>query len=294
METFPLLLQFILSGIAIGSIYGLIALGYIFIYRSSGVVNLAQGDFVMIGGFLTLLLTNLLGLPTFIAAVLAILVSFVLGYFIDVVALRPIESSSLLNKVMVTLGVSFILTSIMGLAFGVEYERLDGLSGGVTIFGATLSYQSLFIILMLIVVALVMWIILQKTKSGAIFRAVSDDPYAVKIIGYNPIRTRSIAFGISGALGALAGVLAAPIVGLSFDQGISLAVIGFIAAVIGGFGRPFGGLSAGIAIGIIQTMTSGFISGSLRNLVTYLLLFLILMLRPSGFLGESKTGNSSL
>jgi branched-chain amino acid transport system permease protein len=293
MITFGLLFQFVLSGIAIGSIYGLIAIGFIFIYRTSGIVNLAQGDFCMVGGFTAFLIQQTLHIPLFVSALISIVISFILGYLIDVVAIRRVQS--LMNKGLITIGISFILASVLGLVFGVKYQKLNGIEGGFLLFNsAVIQHQSLLIVGILILVAFIMWIVLHKTKSGAVFRAVSDDTFASMLIGKNPARIRSIAFGVSGAVGALAGVLAGPIVGLSFDLGIQLSITGFIAAVLGGFGRPFGGLIAGVLIGIIQALSVGLISASLRDVITYLLLFIILLIRPSGFLGESKAGNSSL
>jgi branched-chain amino acid transport system permease protein len=286
--------QYILFGISIGAIYGLIALGFIFIYRSSNVVNLAQGEFAMMGGLLTVFLTARLGLHISIAIVVAIVITAVAGFFIDKWTIQPIEESSLINRVLVTMGIAFILVGISGMVFGVYPKNLPGLSGSLMLFGGILSYQSILILAVLVAVACLVHFFLTYTKAGAMFRSISDDPYAAVLIGINTGLVRSLAFAISAGIGAIAGILVGPIFGLSYNMGLMLAIKGFIAAVIGGFGNPIGGLIAGLLLGIIESLTSGFISSALKDIFTYSLLFVILLARPAGLFGDTKSSNNSL
>jgi branched-chain amino acid transport system permease protein len=286
--------QYFLFGIAIGGIYGLIALGFIFIYRSSNVVNLAQGEFSVMGGLLTVYILEKTGMPIILAILIAIAATAVIGFFIDKWTIRPIKETSLINRVLVTMGVAFMLVGIMGMILGVYPKRLAGLDGSMMIFGGIMTYQSLLILAILIVIAVAVHLFLTRSKAGAMFRSISDNPYAAVLIGLNPKFIRSLAFGISAGIGALAGVLLGPVFGLNYDMGLMLSIKGFIAAVIGGFGNPIGGLIAGVLIGVIESMTNGFMTSQLKDIIIYCLLFVILLVRPSGIFGDSKSANKSL
>jgi branched-chain amino acid transport system permease protein len=286
--------QFILFGVSMGGIYGLIALGFIFIYRSSNVVNLAQGEFSVLGGLITVSLLEKTGMHISIAIILAIVITAVTGFFIDKWAVRPIKEASLINRVLVTMGVAFILVGVFGMIFGVYPKRLAGLNGSVNVFGGIMTYQSILILAVLIIIAISVQLFLKKTKAGAMFRSISDDPYAAVLIGLNPKFIRSLAFGISAGIGAIAGVLVGPVFGLNYDMGLMMSIKGFIAAVIGGFGNPIGGMIAGMLLGILESLTNGFISSAFKDVITYSLLFIILLVRPSGIFGDAKSTNKSL
>lgn len=286
--------QYILFGISMGAIYGLLALGFIFIYRSSNVVNLAQGEFSMLGGLLTVFLMERAGFHISIAIVGAVIITGLIGFFINQWTILPIQESSLINKVLVTLGVAFIIVGLGGMIFGVYPKNLTGLSGSVMIFGGLLTYQSILILAVLAMIAISSHLFLKKTKAGAMFRSISDDPYAAVLIGINPNLIRSLAFAISGGIGAIAGVLIGPVFGLGYDMGLMLAIKGFIAVVIGGFGNPIGGLIAGLLLGILESLTAGLISSAFKDIFTYCLLFIILFVRPQGLFGDAKSTNNSL
>ena len=279
-------LQFLISGLVIGSIYGLAGIGFTGIYNVTGVVNFAQGEKVMIGAMFAITFANF-GVPLVVAILFATILTGILAVCIEKVAIGPI-GGNIWRGIIVTIGISIILRGVAVVIWGTEAYGLEAFSGEdpVEIFGATIAPQAFWVIGMTGVLTLCLIVFFQFTYMGKAFRACSVNPFASRIVGIE-IRTMSpIAFFVSGFLGAIAGVLIAPITLIEYDSGLLIGLKGFVACIIGGFGNPFGALLGGLLLGVAESFSAGFLSSGFKNAIAFIFLLGFLIFRPEGIFWE--------
>ena len=281
------LLQFVISGITVGVIYGAVALGFTLIYNASHVVNFAQGEFVMLGALLTVF-GIAAGIPYPLAALLAVggtvLVSVALFDF----ALRPAGNAPIFALIIITIGASILLRGIARVAFGTGYFSLPPVAGGgpIAIGGAVLLPQSLVVVFGTIFIVVVLRLLMQNTLLGKAVIATSSDAMAANLVGINVSSIVRLSFAISGAIGALAGILIAPIALASHDMGALLALKGFAAAMLGGMGSPVGALVGGLLVGLSETLSAGYISSDYKDATAFIIILLVLSAFPNGLFGK--------
>ncbi|PSK87720.1 amino acid/amide ABC transporter membrane protein 1 (HAAT family) [Limimaricola soesokkakensis] len=284
------LLQFLVSGITVGAIYAAIALGFTLIYNASGVVNFAQGEFVVIGGMTAAALIGA-GVPVWIAAPLAVIAGMLVGVLLYRLAIRPAREAPLVSLIIITIGASIFLRGAMQAVFDKQIHRYDGFSGDapLRVGGATILPQSLWIIGGSIAVfAFLAWF-LNRTRAGRGIRATASNRMAAALVGINTGRAMNLSFALSAAIGALAGVLATPVTFTSYDVGVLMALKGFSATMLGGVGSPLGALAGGLLIGLIEAMTAGYISSDYKDASAFVVILLVLFLRPQGLFGARIT-----
>ena len=282
------LLQFTLAGLTNGAIYALIALGFSVVHNAMGIVNFSQVDFVSLGGMLmyTALLT--LGLPTIPGLLLTTAEVAGIGMLVERFGLRPARSNNELVLIFLTIGISIILRGGMKLAWGTNRMALPPLSGTrpVEFLGATILPQALWILgLTLGVIILLHWFF-HHTPMGLAMRAAASNPTAAAVVGIPPGRIRLLSFAIAGALGGLAGILVTPITTLSYDVGVLLGLKGFAAAILGGFGSFPGAILGGLGLGLLESLSAAYISSAYKDAVAFIVLLLVLFVRPKGLLGK--------
>ena len=280
------LLQFLISGITVGAIYAAIALGFTLIYNASGVVNFAQGEFVVIGGMTAAALIGA-GVPVWIAAPLAVIAGMLVGVLLYRLAIRPAGQAPLVSLIIITIGASIFLRGAMQAVFDKQIHRYDGFSGDapLRVGGATILPQSLWIIGGSIAVfAFLAWF-LNRTRAGRGIRATASNRMAAALVGINTGRAMNLSFALSAAIGALAGVLATPVTFTSYDVGVLMALKGFSATMLGGVGSPLGALAGGLLIGLIEALTAGYISSDYKDASAFIVILLVLFLRPQGLFG---------
>ncbi|MCA8869580.1 MAG: branched-chain amino acid ABC transporter permease [Rhodobacteraceae bacterium] len=282
------LLQFFFSGITVGAIYSLVALGFIIIYNSSGVVNFAQGEFVMLGGMSTVFLFNA-GVPLAIAAVAAILITCLVGIALNKLAIEPAKGASVVTLIIITIGASIFIRGMAQLVFDKQFHRFPSFSGDdpFLIGGATILPQGVWMIAGAIAVFIGLFVFFTYSLTGKAVLATSNNKLAARLVGISTNMMMTLSFGLSAAIGALAGVLVTPITLTSYDVGIALALKGFAAAILGGMGSPFGALVGGILVGLIEAMTAGYISSEYKDAASFIVILAVLFVMPNGIFGRS-------
>ncbi|WP_157016312.1 branched-chain amino acid ABC transporter permease [Mesorhizobium xinjiangense] len=282
-------LQLFVSGLANGCVYGLIALGFVLIYKATEAVNFAQGDFMMLGAFIALGLTNeqFMGLPFWIAVPLAIIAMGVVGYLLDMLVVRHMFGQSQIAIVILTIALGFVLRFIAGLIWGHEPIALESPIAGkeVRFGGLVLGLDEVTIIVVTLILTVALYIYFNRTKLGVAMQAASQNQLAAYYMGIPVKRVHSLVWALAGAVAAVAGILFASKGSIDPSVGL-LGIKAFAAAVIGGFGSLPGALLGGVIVGLIEPFASYYIAAGYSQLMPYLLLFLILVFRPHGILAQ--------
>jgi branched-chain amino acid transport system permease protein len=283
-------LQFLFSGITVGSTYALAALGFTLIYNASNVINFAQGEFIMLGGMLAVYFSYT-GLPLLLALPLAIVVPAIVGLVVEKLAIAPVKGAEPITLIIITIGASLVLRGLVQVWLGKGTFSLPAFSGEqpIHIFGATLMPQSLWVLGVTSVVVGALWYFFKRTLYGKAMLATSYNRMAAELVGIHTDGVLFLSFAMSAALGALGGILVTPITLTSYDAGIMLGLKGFVGAVLGGLGNGLGAVIGGLLVGVLEAMGAGYISSSYKDAMPFVLILLILFFRPSGLLGGKAT-----
>ncbi len=283
-------LQFLFSGVTVGSIYALAALGFTIIYNASGVINFAQGEFIMLGGMTTVFMVAG-GVPMIAAIVIAVVVVSVVGMAIEKFAVEPAGNAEVVTLIIITIGASIFIQGLVQVIFGKGQHALPAFSGDspILIGGASLLPQSLWVIgVTIVLVALLFWFF-NRTILGKMLLATSHNPLAARLVGINTRFVLLVSFALSAMLGAVAGIIAAPITMTSYDVGIMLGLKGFVAATLGGLGSGFGAVAGGLILGVTEAMGAGYVSSQYKDAMPFVLIILILFFLPRGLFGARVT-----
>lgn len=291
MSDLALIPQYIVSGITSGSIYALIALGFSLIYNASKIVNFSQGEFVMLGALITISFSQERGLPLWIGAVLAVVFVTGVGFLIESGPLRRAKSKNHLILVMLTVGASIFIQGTGMIIWGKESKTLPPIGGydPIRILNASLIPQTIVILATSAVLLVLLSFMFYRTKIGKAIRAVSEYPEGAALLGIPVKNLVMFSFGLSGALGAIAGILVTPLTTMSYQCGLMLGLKGFSAAVLGGFGSFLGSVTGGIFLGLMESFGAGFISSTYKDAIAFLVLIIILFWKPTGLVGEVRT-----
>ncbi|MFC3106484.1 branched-chain amino acid ABC transporter permease [Undibacterium arcticum] len=283
-------LQFLFSGITSGAAYALAALGFTIIYNTSNVINFAQGEFIMLGGmFSTALLAA--GLPLPVAIALGIVLTGVAGLIVEKLAIEPAKNAEVVTLIIITIGASLTIRGLIQVWLGKGNHALPAFSGEtpIQILGASLLPQSLWVLGVALVIVVILGWFFGKTLLGKAMLATSHNKLAAQLVGVNTKTILLLSFGLSAVLGAVGGVILAPITYSSYDIGIMLGLKGFVAAVLGGLGGGLGAIAGGLILGITEAMAAGYISSAYKDAVPFVLILLILFFRPGGLFGAKIT-----
>ncbi len=289
MEITPQLLALqLLTGIALGAVYALLALGLSLIFGMLTVVNFAHGAFFMVGAFVGLYFLGLTGSFWF-SLVLTPLVVGTIGLVTERILVRPLYGRGIDYPLLLTFGLSWLLIEAMRILFGIEglpSSTPAALRGAVDLgFGYFPKYR-LFLIAATAVVVAALWLFLEKTRYGLIIRAGSRDGEILKVLGVDIARVWLLVFGLGTAIAGLSGVLAAPTRAVNPEMGIPVLAESFVVTVVGGMGSLVGAVVAGLLVGIVFSMTSLF-APDLADLSIFVLMALVLLVRPQGFFGKA-------
>lgn len=283
------LTQFLLSGLTIGAIYALVALGFAIIYNASHVINFAQGEFVMIGGMATVSLLQF-GLPLLMAIPLAVLAAVAAGLALERFAIEPARGASSVTLIIITIGASILLRGLATLVWDKKLHTLPSFSGDtpIQVGGATMLPQSLWVMgITLVIVVLLGWFF-GRTLIGKAVLATSHNPVAAQLCGINVRFVLFLSFGLSAGLGAVAGILIAPITLTSWDVGVMLGLKGFAAAILGGLGSGVGAVVGGLVLGIAESMGAGYLSSAYKDAIAFVIILAVLFFMPSGLFGKNN------
>lgn len=280
------LLQLLFSGLTLGSIYALIALALVTTFNITGILNLAQGEFVAIGALVAISLSAT-GMPMATAFLAALLLVACLGGFLERVAIHPARGASGLTLIIITIGLSIALRGLALLGWGTDTYSLPAFTQGGPLFigGAALNLQSFWVLGLAVTSLVALYAFFELTYPGKAVKAAVINKTAARLVGINPHTISFWAFVGSGALGAAAGIFIAPITMATYDMGFMLGIKGFIAAAIGGLGNVGGAVLGGLLLGILESYSAGLISSGLKDGLVIIVLLVVLMVRPQGILG---------
>jgi branched-chain amino acid transport system permease protein len=291
MPSLPALLQYAITGVTVGAAYGLTGLGFTMIYNTTGVVNFAQGEFVMLGGMGAVFLLEKGGLPLPAAVLCSVLFVTLLGAAVHRAAVRPLSGRPVVILVIATIGVSILLRGGAMLAFGKDTFSLPAFSPGgpILVGGAAFLPQNVWVLSILLAVVGATWWFFHRTLRGKAMQACSCDAKAASLMGIPVEGMGTLSFALSALTGALGGAILAPVTMTSYDSGILLGMKGFAACILGGLGHPFGAVAGGLILGVLESLTAGLLSSGYKDAVAFVLLLLLLFLRPSGLLGKGSS-----
>ncbi|AOY01928.1 branched-chain amino acid ABC transporter permease LivH [Jeongeupia sp. USM3] len=298
-----LLIQQLINGLTLGSVYGLIALGYTMVYGIIGMINFAHGDIYMVSAIIAVTMLTLLGtlgimavpVALLITLVVAIIFTSVYGWSVERIAYRPLRNASRLAPLISAIGMSIFLQNMVQLTQGARVKPINALlPGGFELFTSNgftvhLAYTQIMIIVVTAVLLAVFTYLITKTSFGRQQRACEQDRTMTSLLGINVDRTISLTFVLGAALAAVAGVMVTVYYGVvDFSIGFVAGIKAFTAAVLGGIGSLPGAMLGGLIIGMIESFWSAYLSPEYKDVATFVLLILVLMFRPSGLLGRPE------
>ena len=285
-------LQYLINGISIGAVYAIIALGYTMVYGIAKMLNFAHGDVIMVGAYMSYCVTNYLGLPVAISVLVAVAVCTLLGIVIEGLAYKPLRGVPSLAVLITAIGVSYFLQNIAQLIWGSAPKNFKSIVSMVPISlfdgQITITGEVIVTILASVVIMVGLHLFTTRTRIGKSMRAVSEDRDAAQLMGINVNQTISMTFAIGSALAAIAGVLLCSTVPtLMPTTGAMPGIRAFTAAVFGGIGSIPGAMLGGILLGVIETFSKAYLSTQFSDAIVFLVLIVILLVKPSGLLGKN-------
>jgi branched-subunit amino acid ABC-type transport system permease component len=285
-----LFIGLVAAGVAVGAIYALVALGFVFTYRSVGTFNFFHGEISMVGAMVAFLIADGTGTPLAVAIGCGVLAALALALLGDRLVFARLEGAPTLAALLAT--AAFGMFMVRGVAegvFGVVPQRLPAMiEGVVSIGGVAIRKQDILALVVLGVILLIFWAVFRSTQIGRAMRAVSDQPLAAAVVGINARATRTLALGIAGVVGGIAGVLIAPVILVSPIMGGALMMKAFVCALVGGLTSFRGAVVVGILLGVLETLTAYYWSAEMRDLVPFAMMMVVLLLMPEGLLGQRE------
>lgn len=284
-------LQVLLSGLATGAIYALVAIGFTLVWQAAQTVNFAQGEFVMVPAFFVLVGTHVLGLPLWASLIIALAVSvLLLGAIFNKLIVQPILPSGGISLIIATMALGILLRESVKEFYGAEAQPFPAMfpTDPIQIFGAVVSAQDLLNLFISLGVVVLLTLFLNGTRTGRSMQAAAQNPAVAEILGVDVKRMVMYAFLINAALAALASFLITPVYLAKFSNGETLGLIAFIAAIVGGFNQIRGALVGGLLIGVLDNLTATYVTAEYRAALPLVLLILIILVRPQGIMGTSE------
>jgi branched-chain amino acid transport system permease protein len=287
--TIELFIQYLAAGITYGSIYAIVAIGFNIIYNTTGIINFAQGEFVMLGGMLSITLLNFLPLPLAIAV--AVFLTMAIGAAIEIVFIRWLVNPGVLRMIIITIGISILIREAALHIWGDNVRALPYFIGneitGIPVLGARVSPQVLWVIGTCTLMVLFLSVFFQATSVGREMRACAANRTAAVLCGIDTRNMVTLSFILSAGIGALAGAVMSPITYTQYDIGTGLAIKGFTVAILGGLGNSMGAVAAGLLLGVIEAFSVSVVPLAFQDAIAIAFLLVILFVRPHGLFGSS-------
>ena len=281
------IVQALFSTLTIGSMYALIAVGVTLVYSATRIINFAQGEFVMLGGMVMVSLYGEHGWPLWAAIAVTMMVTMVVAACMTWLVYRPGRQGALITVLIITIGVSMALSGGAFHIWGGDIHRFPPFSGEapINLLGATVLPQALWVIGVTSVVVAMLWLFLKRTIWGKAMRACAIDQTAASLMGIRVGRTVTLSFILAGVLGCVAGIVMTPITMIDYHGGMLLSIKGFSAAMLGGMGSVAGAVLGGLVFALLESFSVTFLSSTLKELVTFVVIIFVLMFLPNGLLG---------
>ena len=287
MDQFSVLL---VSGLIIGSVYGLIALGYSLIYRASGLMSFVQGDIITLGAYLGMTFYKVLGLPIYVSLLLTFVTAFAFGMMLEKGVIRVMLNKNVLAIyiVLATIAVSYVIQNSAQAVYGSATLQFPQVFAKPTLrlFGVTSQTEAWACLLVSLILMLALHFFMTKTRFGMAMRGSAMDSLAAESLGINTSLSIGITWGLSAGIASIAGMLLGPMYGVYTTLGATIGRKGFAGAVMGGYGNMYGAMVGGLLLGLAETFVAGYWSGTYKNLIAYTLLILFLFVKPTGIFNE--------
>ena len=287
------IIQYLATGLTLGSIYAMVGLGFTIIYNATGIINLAQGEFVMFGGLIMVFFTTTLGLPLFVSFFITLALTTGIGMIYERLFIHhPSKTAPMMTLLIITVAVSIFFRGIAMFIWGKDPYSLPHFSSAkpIIIGGAAILPQVFWILGLSLLAVILMNLFFNRTITGKAMSACSVNRVAASLVGIDASKMVLLSFALSATLGALAGASITPIALMEYDRGPMLALKGFCAAVLGGLGFGTGAVVAGFLLGLIESFTTGFISSAFKDATALIILILVLFIKPSGIFGSAEVG----
>ena len=291
MEFSDQLTQYLVSGLSTGAIYALIGIGFAIIFNATEIINFAQGEFVMLGGMMTLFFLNVVKIPLPLAILSAVAGTTVAGVLFEQLAIRPLKKPTPLELVIITIGGSILIRGIAMLLWGKDTFAIPSFTGSepIQLGTATILPQHLWIFGLTCLAIILNKLFFQYSITGKAMRACAANKRAAGLVGIDVKRMVLFSFAISSALGSLAGIIVAPLTMTSYDVGIMLGLKGFCAAIIGGMSGGVPTVLGGLLLGTLESFGAGLVSSGYKDAIAFVILLLILFMRPQGLFKKADT-----
>jgi len=285
-----LLSQYIVAGITYGTIYAIVAIGFNIIYNATGIINFAQGEFVMLGGMIAVTLHHILPLPVAILA--SVMLTMIVGALIEIFFIRWLDKPSVLRMIIITIGLSILIREMALLIWGESVKALPYFTGtevtSISIGGVFVSPQVLWLIGISAVMVTLLNAFFNYTITGRQMRACSANRDAARLCGINAKNMVTLSFMLSAGIGALGGCIVSPITYVQYDSGTPLAIKGFTVAILGGLGNSTAAVGAGMILGILESFSIWIMPAAYKDVISISILLIILFVRPSGLFGSRE------
>jgi len=284
------ILQYIFAGITVGSIYAFVAIGYNIIYNTTGIINFAQGEFVMLGGMTAYTFSS--RMPLLPAVLLAVIITSLVGGLIENVFIRRMRRTSVMGMIVITIGISILIREAALYIWDEQIRALAFFTGSeissVSILGARISPQVLWVLGVTAVIVGGLFFFLKFTLHGQAMRACSENAGAARLCGIRTDRMVNLSFMISAGIGALGGCVVSPLTQTHYAMGSDLAIKGFTVAILGGLGNPVAAVAAGLLLGLIESFSISILPMAFKDVISIVILLVILIAKPSGLFGSSQ------
>ncbi len=288
--TSQLFFQYLFAGITYGSIYAIVAIGFNIIYNTTGIINFAQGEFVMLGGMIAISLHAMMPLP--LAICLAVVITMIIGALIEIIFIRWLQNPSVLRMIIITIGLSILIREAALHIWGEGVRSLPYFNGNeistIHVLGTNISPQVLWVIAVCAVIVLLLSLFFKWTSLGQEMRACASNRLAATLCGINTKNMVTLSFMLSAGIGALAGCVVSPITYTQYDCGTPLAIKGFTVAVLGGLGNSMAAVMAGLLLGIIESFSVSIVPLAFQDAISISILLTILFIRPNGLFGSKE------
>ncbi|NOX20929.1 MAG: branched-chain amino acid ABC transporter permease [Nitrospirae bacterium] len=285
-----LFFQYIAAGLTYGFIYAIVAIGFNIIYNTTGIINFAQGEFVMLGSMTAITLNAFMPLP--LAILLSVLITMIVGAIMEMLFFRWLESPTVLRMIIITIGLSIIIREIALAIWGENVRALPYFTGNevtsVSIFGAHISPQVLWVIGICSIVVVALQMFFKFTRYGRQMRACAANREAARLCGINAKNMVTLSFVLSAGIGALAGCVVSPITYSQYNMGVPLAIKGFTVAILGGLGNSMAAVAGGLVLGILESFSVWIMPSAYKDAISIAILLLILFFRPGGLFGRKE------
>jgi branched-chain amino acid transport system permease protein len=284
-----LIIQYMITGLTVGSIYALLAVGFVTIYNITGILNFAQGEFAMIGALTCITLVNA-GFPMFLSIILAILITAAIGLIVERTAILHARNTSVIILIIITIGISTFLKGLGLIIWGTNPKQLAPIINmkPIHFMGAVINPQSILIFIVLFILLTLLYLFFEKTYIGSALRASEKNPRAAKLMGINTSTMSALAFTLAAALGAVAGIMITPITDATYEMGFMIGIKGFVGMVIGGMHSIPGAVAGALLVGLLETFSGAYISTFYSDAITFTVLIFFLFIKPNGLFAKAS------